>query len=99
MTRTRFVTVPVADIHALLVRLGFRYLVGEAGQQIFDHPATDSVIAIQKPRRGRVPAHYVSLVSKMLDERGFATRGEVERELLAHANDKPAAARRHRVTS
>ena len=100
--RTSHVTVRFADIYDLLVGLGFRHYVldDQYGHpvEVFDDRATDSTVAIQKPVRGRVPALYVSAVSRMLDERGFRPRAQVEHELLAHASDRRSARHTPAVT-
>ena len=91
MGETKYVTVAFEDIRSLLVELGFRHVVGEGGVHVFAHLPSDSIVAIQKPSRGRVPALYVSAVSRMLDERGFRARAQVEQQLLAHASDRRTA--------
>jgi predicted RNA binding protein YcfA (HicA-like mRNA interferase family) len=87
---SKLVTIPIADIDRLLVGLGFEHRLIEGSHHLFTHDASDTTFLVPLGRRGRVPAHVAIGIARLLDERGFRQRHDVEAELLQHATDRPA---------
>ena len=82
MSSARHRKVAFAPFVKLFADLGWERLVVPRSHNLFSDPRSDDFIMLPLAKGGRVPAYYVQVVGRTLDEWGVLERADVERRLI-----------------
>lgn len=81
MGSQRHRTTAFAPFVELFDHLGWNQTVVPGSHTLFSGPGPNLGIMLPLARRGRIPAYYIPVVGRTLDEWGVLGRDEVERRL------------------
>ena len=89
-------TVPFAPFLSLFTELGWTHQVIPGSHQLFVQPGKRFDVMLPLPKRGRLPAPYIIVVGRTLDDLGEMDRDTVERRLTPPPRRPRAGGRRTR---